>query len=209
MVFGTRSKLTRFVWASFLLFVAQLAGTAAYAQSTGEIRLQVKDPSGAALQASGHVAGPATDRAFRTDAQGAFSLGGLPFGRYHLEVSRRGFASRSITIDLNTSTPVSEAVTLLILSASTSVTVFSPTVTSTTIRSVRIFTICRTMMPPRSRPRAIRGSQRRAIRPPSHFLFGFASHKYCRTTLAVFRPRLAMVLSHVPRLSRTAMVCRD
>jgi hypothetical protein len=81
MVFGTRSKLIRFVWASFLSFVTQLAGTAAYAQSTGEIRLQVKDPSGAALQASGHVAGPTTDRAFRTDAQGAFSLSGLAFGQ--------------------------------------------------------------------------------------------------------------------------------
>ena len=127
MVFGTRSKSTRFVRTSFLLFVAQLAGIAAYAQSTGEIRLQVKDPSGAALQASGHVAGPATDRTFRTDAHGAFSLGGLAFGRYDLEVSRPGFASRSITVDINTPAPVSEVVTLLIQSASTSVTVFSPT----------------------------------------------------------------------------------
>ncbi len=127
MVFGTRSKLTRFVWASFLFFVAQLAGTAAYAQSTGEIRLQVKDPSGAALQASGHVAGPATDRAFRTDARGAFSLSGLAFGRYRLEISRPGFASRSVYIDINTPTPVSEVVTLVIQTASTSVTVFSPT----------------------------------------------------------------------------------
>jgi hypothetical protein len=127
MVFGTRSKLARFVRASFLLFVAQLAGAAAYAQSTGEIRLQVNDPSGAALQASGHVAGPATDRAFRTDAQGGFSLSGLAFGRYHMEISRLGFVSRSITIDINTPTPVSEKVTLRIQIASTSVTVFSPT----------------------------------------------------------------------------------
>jgi hypothetical protein len=127
MVFGTRSKLTRFLRSSFLLFVAQLAGTVAYAQSTGEIRLQVKDPSGAALPASGHVVGPAIDRAFRTDAQGAFSLGGLAFGRYRLEISRSGFATRSITVDVNSPAPVSERVTLLIRIASTSVAVFSPT----------------------------------------------------------------------------------
>ena len=49
--------------------------------NTGEIRLQVKDPSGAALRASGRVTGPGTNRTFQTDAQGAFSLSGLAFGR--------------------------------------------------------------------------------------------------------------------------------
>jgi outer membrane receptor protein involved in Fe transport len=127
MVSGTRSKWTRLVLANFLLIVAQLAGTAAYAQATGEIRLQVNDPAGAALQASGHLAGPDTDSTFRTDAHGAFSLSGLAFGRYHLDVSRPGFASRSITIDINTPAPVTEQLTLRIQSASASVTVFSPT----------------------------------------------------------------------------------
>ena len=90
MVFGTRSKWARFIGTAFLLFVGQLAGMIAHAQGAGEIRLQVKDPSGAALQASGHVTGPAVDRAFRTDAQGAFSLSGLAFGQYRLDISRPG-----------------------------------------------------------------------------------------------------------------------
>jgi hypothetical protein len=130
MVFGTRTKLPRFLRAGFLLLVVQLGGTAAYAQSTGEIRLQVKDPTdptGAALQASGHVSGPSADRTFRTDARGAVSLGDLEFGQYRLEVSRPGFASRYLTIDVNTPAPVPEVVTLRIQSASTSVTVVSPT----------------------------------------------------------------------------------
>ena len=97
MVFGIRSKLTRFVGAGFLLFVAQLAGTVAYAQSTGEIRLQVKRSFRRGFTSQRPCTGPATDRTFRTDAHGAFSLGGLAFGRYRLEVSRPGFASRSIT----------------------------------------------------------------------------------------------------------------
>jgi hypothetical protein len=127
MVFGTRSKLIRFIGTGFLLFVAQLAGLIAHAQGTGEIRLQVKDPSGAALQASGHVTGPAIDRAFRTDAQGTVSLAGLAFGQYRLDISRTGFAPRSITVDINSPAPVPKVVTLLIQAASTSVTVVSPT----------------------------------------------------------------------------------
>ena len=106
MVFGSRLKLLRLLWAGLLWWLAQLAGTAAYAQGTGEIRLQVNDPTGAALQASGHVSGPSADRNFRTDARGAVSLGGLEFGQYRLEVSMPGFASRSLTMDVNTAAPV-------------------------------------------------------------------------------------------------------
>jgi outer membrane receptor protein involved in Fe transport len=54
-------------------------------------------------------------------------LGGLEFGQYRLEVSRPGFASRSLTIDVNTPAAVPEVVTLRIQSASASVTVVSPT----------------------------------------------------------------------------------
>src|ERR1700742_82526 len=107
MVFGTRSKLIRFVLAGFFLLMAQLLLTTAYAQSTGGIRLQVNDPSGAALQARGRLSGPSTDRTFRTDAHGATSLDGLAFGRYRLDVSRLGFASRFITVEVNSAIPVS------------------------------------------------------------------------------------------------------
>ncbi|MBB5326485.1 carboxypeptidase-like regulatory domain-containing protein [Tunturiibacter gelidoferens] len=103
--------MIRLVLISFLLFAAQLAVTPSYAQSTGEIRLQVHDPSGAALQASGHIAGPGTNRTFQTDARGAYSLDGLTFGRYRLDISRAGFAPRSVTIEISSATPVSQAVT--------------------------------------------------------------------------------------------------
>jgi outer membrane receptor protein involved in Fe transport len=127
MFSGIRLGLKRFFLAAFLFWVIQGAGPLVLAQSTGEIRIQVSDPSGAALQASGRVAGPGTDRSFQTDAQGAFSLSGLAFGHYRFEISRAGFAGRVITVDVNSATPVSQAVTLRIQGASASVTVLSPT----------------------------------------------------------------------------------
>ena len=86
MLCGTRFKLIRLVMISFFLFAAQIVVTPSYAQSTGEIRLQVYDPSGAALQASGRIAGPGANRTFQTDARGAYSLDGLTFGRYRLDI---------------------------------------------------------------------------------------------------------------------------
>ncbi len=55
-----------------------------------------------------------------------FRWAAWPLDGTDLEVSRPGFASRSITVDINTPAPVPEVVTLPIQSASTSVTVFSP-----------------------------------------------------------------------------------
>jgi outer membrane receptor protein involved in Fe transport len=114
-----------FFLAAFLLCVANVA--AANAQSAGQIRFQVTDPSGAALQANGRVTGPATDRTWQTDAQGVFSLTGLAFGHYRFEISSSGFASRVIVFDVNSATLVPQMVTLRIQGASTSVTVFPPT----------------------------------------------------------------------------------
>lgn len=102
-------------------------GSAISQVNTGEIRLQVSDPSGAALKANGRVAGPGTDRTFQTDAQGAFTLSGLAFGRYRLEISSAGFASRIVAVEVNSATPVPQRITLLIQGVSSSVTVFSPT----------------------------------------------------------------------------------
>jgi outer membrane receptor protein involved in Fe transport len=116
---------------AFLLCIGHLA----YAQTAaapshgnvGEIRLEVNGPSGGYLRASGSLTGPGTNRMFQTDALGAFSLSGLAFGRYQLQVSSIGFVSRTITVDVNSATPVSQQVTLLVQGPSTNITVFSPT----------------------------------------------------------------------------------
>ena len=64
-------------------------------QSAGELRLQVKDPSGAAVAVSGtlrNVAGGA-ERSFQTDSQGMYRFPALPYGHYRLEISKGGFAN--------------------------------------------------------------------------------------------------------------------
>lgn len=98
-----------------------------YAQSTGALQLQVNDPAGAALTASGHITGPGLNRAVQTDAQGRLSLGDLPFGHYRLEISRPGFISRVVSIYVTSAAPITQSVTLPIQGTSTSITVLSPT----------------------------------------------------------------------------------
>jgi outer membrane receptor protein involved in Fe transport len=80
----------------------------------GEIRLQVNDPSGAAVQASGKLESLASKvyLSFQTDSQGAYTFPNLSFGRYRLEVSKDGFATQSLLIDVQSGTPVSRMLTL-------------------------------------------------------------------------------------------------
>jgi hypothetical protein len=86
----------------------------------GEIRLEVKDPSGAAMEASGKIRNLAngTDRSFQTDAQGVYTLRRLPHGRYRLELSRSGFASQSLLIDVQSDSPMVRTVTMALRPAS-------------------------------------------------------------------------------------------
>ncbi len=78
--------------------------------SVGEIRLRGKDPSGAAMQASGTLHGLSTGvgRDFQTDAQGKFVFAMLPYGRYRLEVTSDGFATQAALIDVQSEAPSCE-----------------------------------------------------------------------------------------------------
>src|SRR5215469_7084917 len=80
--------------------------------TVGEIDLQINDPSGAALRASGTLTGPHTNRSFQTGATGAVSLGGLAFGAYRIQVFSQGFAVQILSIEVHSASPVSRQVTL-------------------------------------------------------------------------------------------------
>lgn len=97
------------------------------AQSNGEIRLQVKDPSGAVAQASGSLRNldTKTETPFETDARGFFDFAALPFGRYEIKVSREGFATQTAHVTVSSALPVSENVTLSLSSETASVRVAS------------------------------------------------------------------------------------
>ena len=98
-------------------------------QPTGEIRLQVQDPSGAVVEAAVRLRSPAAglERTFQTDTQGSLSLPGLPFGRYSVEISKNGFATSSVEINVQTPSPVSQTVTLALEQAASRIDVVSAT----------------------------------------------------------------------------------
>src|ERR1700722_8102032 len=76
--------------------------------STGEIRIEVKDPSGAPMDASGQLKSVATgaERAFRTDPQGAWTFEEVPSGAYRLTVLRDGFATQTLPVDVKSGRPI-------------------------------------------------------------------------------------------------------
>lgn len=78
---------------------------------TGEIRLEVKDASGAGVAAAGKLAGGGTVRTFETDARGVYRIANLTQGRYRLELSRSGFTTQSVVIDV-ADRPVEQKVTM-------------------------------------------------------------------------------------------------
>jgi outer membrane receptor protein involved in Fe transport len=93
---------------------------------SGAIRLEVKDPSGAAIDASGKLSGP-TSLSFQTDTNGAYSAEKLPFGTYRLEVSKRGFTTQSLTVEVRSETPVSRTITLALSATAYRVDVIAAT----------------------------------------------------------------------------------
>lgn len=96
---------------------------------SGELRLQVQDPSGAAMKASGKLQNLDTgsQRRFQTDAQGRYRNATLPYGHYQIDVARSGFATQSVQLELNSSTPVIETVTLSPSSQATHIDVVAAT----------------------------------------------------------------------------------
>ena len=114
----------------FTLAAGVLCLSVTWGQSpTGEIRIAVKDPSGAAMLVAGKLKGLATraDRNFHTDARGRYTLSDLPFGRYRLEISRTGFATQTEVIEVSSASPISRTYTLAVGPTATTVHVVETT----------------------------------------------------------------------------------
>jgi outer membrane receptor protein involved in Fe transport len=95
----------------------------------GEIRLAIKDPSGTAMEALGTLQnlGNGVHRAFRTNPQGSYTFPGLPFGRYRLEVSKVGFATQSLRIDVYSTTQISRTITMALAAQTARIDVVAAT----------------------------------------------------------------------------------
>ncbi|MBX3280679.1 MAG: TonB-dependent receptor [Acidobacteria bacterium] len=102
-----------------LLAAVLLLANGAYShlqQQTGVLRLEVKDPAGKAVEASGRLENLSTgvERNFRTDAQGVHTFNDLPLGRFRLEVVGEGFAAHTTLIDVPSTQTVVHTATLSI-----------------------------------------------------------------------------------------------
>ncbi len=94
---------------------------------SGEIRLEVKDQTNAAVQVSGQLRGGKKDRRFETDAQGLVNIALLPFGHYRLELSKAGFAPQILELDVASERPVSRVIILALARSRSSIDVVDTT----------------------------------------------------------------------------------
>ncbi|QNI36661.1 TonB-dependent receptor [Edaphobacter albus] len=94
-----------------------------------EISIHVTDPSGAALRARCAVDGLSNSVAISvpTDSHGTCTAHDLPFGGYRIEISRNGFASRSLQLDIDSTAPFQRTIALQVQGVATAITVVSPT----------------------------------------------------------------------------------
>jgi outer membrane receptor protein involved in Fe transport len=74
----------------------------------GKIEVQVADPTGAPMEASGRLHNVVTgaDRVFQTDSQGAYTFDGVPYGSYRLTITRSGFVTQTPPVSVQSEKPV-------------------------------------------------------------------------------------------------------
>jgi hypothetical protein len=112
----------------FLAIVALFFLSAWNAQAQrvrGELRIEVRDPHGAALAPSGELSSDAHQfkRAFVAGADGRYVAQDLPFGVYKLSLQAEGFAPWSELVEIRSEVPVRVTVTLGVAPVTTQVQV--------------------------------------------------------------------------------------
>src|ERR1700761_2558058 len=112
-----------------IMLLAEAAVTLHAQRPTGAIRLEVKDPSGSAMEASGrlHSFESGSDRSFKTNAQGVSTFQNLPYGRYRLEISKAGFATESELVEVETAAPIVRTIKLALAPQASEIDVVAAT----------------------------------------------------------------------------------
>ena len=92
---------------------------------TGELRLTVTDPSGLPIHSTVALVSEANQfrQSLETEPQGTLVVKRLPFGIYHIEVQRDGFAPSSGLIEIRSALPTEYRVALSLAPLQTQVTV--------------------------------------------------------------------------------------
>ncbi|MCX6596439.1 MAG: TonB-dependent receptor [Acidobacteria bacterium] len=93
------------------------------------MRLLILDASGAGLEVVGYVSGAALKRdlSFSTDPSGRAVVSPLPAGRYRVTAAKRGFASRTIEVEVTAAKPTEQTIRLDIAASSFEVSVVDTT----------------------------------------------------------------------------------
>jgi outer membrane cobalamin receptor len=105
----------------FLVFAASTLGQS----NTGELRIQVTDPSGLGIRASISLVSQANQfrETYSSNEAGYLIIKRLSFGVYKVEIQHDGFAPFSTTIEIRSATPTEFPFKLAIATASNSVVV--------------------------------------------------------------------------------------
>lgn len=112
--------------ARLIAFLLLALGSPVWAQTnTGELRLTVKDPSGAGVSATVELVNNSTrtQQVVNLSSTGHYSFKDLPLGPYVLTVTKSGFAPYSKLIELNSVLPQTDHVTLSVNTVQTAVQV--------------------------------------------------------------------------------------
>lgn len=114
------------VWCAAALL---LSNASLHAQGAlGEIRVHIKDSSGASMAASGKLTGANNfSRLFTTGPQGSIAFQKLPFGHYRLEVSTPGFSPLTVPFDVRSETPIVRSLTMAVGTVTSNVDVIATT----------------------------------------------------------------------------------
>ena len=107
------------------LFTLAFAAFLSAQTDSGELRLHIVDAAGLAVQAEVRLRSEANhvDRTLTTDPQGNATAKHLPFGPYHVTVTRAGFAPLSELIDIRSALPLNRTLTLGVAPVQTEVVV--------------------------------------------------------------------------------------
>jgi outer membrane cobalamin receptor len=111
---------------AFLLLYPVAAAAPLVAQSnTGELRLKVTDPSGLGVRSEVVLVSEASElrKTLSTDDSGDLTIKRLPFGVYHVKITRSGFTEFTDSVEVRSAVPFEYIARLTIAAPNTSVVV--------------------------------------------------------------------------------------
>jgi hypothetical protein len=111
--------------AALVLAIFLHAASLSAQTNTGELRLKVTDPSGAAVKTVVTLRSEANDysNTLTTDENGQLDAKRLPFGSYRIAIQQSGFATLSQVVDVHSKLPTDLSISLQLASVNAQVTV--------------------------------------------------------------------------------------